>query len=329
MISALYVEEAVREHPRTLRLQSRFADVPHIVCQSYGEVFNRRGQDFRTQKKHPALILAEKRGRHVLPTPPGYGIGGRANYYFSHILNCLYDCRYCFLQGLYQSANYVFFINFEDFQSHIDLRLADHAREDAVYFFSGYDGDSFALESLTGFIGEHLEFFRHRPRALLELRTKSLRAKDLLKHAPLSNVVVAFSLTPAIISRTYEIGVPPLAKRLQVMGRLARQGWPIGLRFDPIIGHEGCEKHYDELFDQVFEELDPRQIHSVSLGLMRFPRAMHRQMARLYPEEPLLAANLTEADGQITCDAQDHIVDRLSERLQQRHVPKERIFACS
>ena len=35
----------------------------------------------------------------VHPVPATYGIGGDENYYFSHMLNCLYDCRYCFLQG--------------------------------------------------------------------------------------------------------------------------------------------------------------------------------------------------------------------------------------
>lgn len=143
MISALYMEEAVRNHPRTRRLQARFPGVPHIVCERYGEIFNKSGQDFRLQKRAPALILAEKQGAHVLPTPPGYGIGGRANYYFSHILNCLYDCRYCFLQGLYQSAHYVFFLNFEDSQSEIDRLLAAHPEENSITFFP----DTMAIRS--------------------------------------------------------------------------------------------------------------------------------------------------------------------------------------
>ena len=191
----------MRQHARTQALQERFPDVPHIVCQHYGQVFNRHGQDFRMQKQRPALILAEKRDRKVLPAPPGYGIGGEANYYFSHILNCLYDCRYCFLQGLYQSANYVFFLNYEDFQEQIDAVLEQHPGKESVYFFSGYDGDSFALETLTGFVGQHLDFFRARPRAVLELRTKSLKAGDLLQHEPFANAVVAFSLTPDPVSR--------------------------------------------------------------------------------------------------------------------------------
>ena len=78
-----------------------------------------------------------------MPTPPDYGLGADRHYYFSHMLNCLYDCRYCFLQGMYQSANYVLFVNFEDFQS--DIRSIAEANPDQQhFFFSGYDCDSLA-----------------------------------------------------------------------------------------------------------------------------------------------------------------------------------------
>lgn len=328
MISALYMEEAVCDHPRTRRLRSRFPNIPHIVCDRYGEVFNRRGQDFRIQKKRPALILARKHQGHVLPTPPGYGIGGTANYYFSHVLNCLYDCRYCFLQGLYQSANYVLFVNYEDFQAEMDLLLQKHGPEKKVYFFSGYDGDSFALESLSEFVSDHLDFFRDRPRAVLELRSKSLQAKKLESLDPIPNVVVAFSLTPDPVSEAYEHGVPPLPRRLALMERLAERGWPIGLRFDPLIAHEGFEAHYHTLLETVFEHLSPTAVHSASLGLMRFPRAMHKKMARLYPEEPLLAANLQESDGQVTNPRAQQFLASFQAQL-EHHLPRERIFPCT
>ncbi len=327
MISALYMEEAVRNHPRTRRLQARFPGVPHIVCERYGEIFNKSGQDFRLQKRAPALILAEKQGAHVLPTPPGYGIGGRANYYFSHILNCLYDCRYCFLQGLYQSAHYVFFLNFEDSQSEIDRLLAAHPEENSITFFSGYDGDSFALESLTGFVAAHLDFFRHRPRAVLELRTKSLQARKLEKVDPLPNVVAAFSLTPEPVSRACEHGVPPLERRLALMVRLARHGWPIGLRFDPIIAHQGSAHHYETLLAEVFRHLTAEQIHSVSLGLMRFPRKMQKKLARLYPEEPLLAAADLDGSAQVSSAQGVDLLERVATRVRE-HVPEERVFVC-
>ena len=119
MIETIYIETEIRSHPRTESILSRFSRARIVECERYGEVFNPKKQNFRLQKMKPALILARKHGNFILDAPEGFGIGGRKNYYFSHMLNCIYDCRYCFLQGMYRSANYVLFVNYEDFQNEI------------------------------------------------------------------------------------------------------------------------------------------------------------------------------------------------------------------
>ena len=117
MFSAIYIEEEVRDWHRVQEIIQPFADTPKIICERYGEIFNNTNQNFRIQKKAPALILAKKYGNLVLPSPGGYGFEGGKSFYFSHMLNCIYDCRYCFLQGMYRSANYVLFVNYDDFES--------------------------------------------------------------------------------------------------------------------------------------------------------------------------------------------------------------------
>ena len=64
--------------------------------------------------------------------------------------NCLYDCDYCFLQGLYSSANYVLFVNYEDFFEHISHTIEKN-KNDSQMFFSGYDCDSLAFDKISGF----------------------------------------------------------------------------------------------------------------------------------------------------------------------------------
>lgn len=298
MIDVVYYETDVAEHPRTSLLRERFPRADWIECSRYGEVFNRRGQSFRLQKKRPSLILARKHGNFVLETPKGYGIGDPRNYYFSHMLNCVYDCRYCFLQGMYQSAHYVLFVNFEDFEAAIDERIAE--AESPACFFSGYDCDSLAMESTTGFVNHILPWFEARPSARMELRTKSLQADRLLKRAPLANVVVAFSLTPEAVSAAHEHKVPPLERRLRLLGQLARHGWPIGLRFDPLIYQDGYRGAYRELFRQVRDQVDGASLHSASLGVLRFPRSMFDSIVRQYPEEPLLAVPEKNPQGMVS-----------------------------
>jgi len=119
MIGLIYVEEAVAAHPLTLQILARYPRAVQVPIERYGEVFNRKSQNFRLQKHRPALILAHKHGERVLPAPEGYGVGGSRNHYFSHMLNCVYDCRYCFLQGMFRSAHYVLFVNYESFQDDI------------------------------------------------------------------------------------------------------------------------------------------------------------------------------------------------------------------
>src|SRR5690242_7321922 len=118
-MNIVYIENEIVNHPRTQRILQKIKPTHVIEYNHYKEVFNPKSQNFRIQKQEPALILAEKKGARVFQSPPGFGIGGQLNYYFSHMLNCLYDCRYCFLQGMYSSANYVVFVNFEDFMQDI------------------------------------------------------------------------------------------------------------------------------------------------------------------------------------------------------------------
>jgi spore photoproduct lyase len=324
VIDTIYVEEDLQGHPRAREICARFPNAVRVPIERYGEVFNKNQQNFRLQKKKPSLVLARKHGRTLLPAP--YGIGGRHNYYFSHILNCLYDCRYCFLQGMYRSAHYVVFVNFEDFKDQMVETLALCPEED-VYFFSGYDGDSLALDSVTSFVHEFLPFFGSHRRAILELRTKSVAIRPLLARDPIPNCIVAFSFTPESASALLEHGVPGNASRIEAASHLAERGWKVGLRFDPLLYTPTCREHYRRLFADVFASLPVGAIHSVSLGPFRLPRDYFQRMVKLYPEERLFAGPLDERNGMVSYrrelekDMETFCLEALHD-----HVAKERVF---
>jgi spore photoproduct lyase len=63
MFSAIYYENDVKGFPLTESVLQRFVDIPQIPIQRYGEIFNRKSQNFRLQKIKPALILARKHDR--------------------------------------------------------------------------------------------------------------------------------------------------------------------------------------------------------------------------------------------------------------------------
>lgn len=329
MFSAIYVENNIREHPRSRRLLERFAHVPVIAIDRYGEIFNRKGQNFRLQKQNPALILAEKYHKFVLPAPQSYGLGGEHNYYFSHMLNCIYDCRYCFLQGMYRSAHYLLFVNYEDFQHDIERTIERHAGE-TCYFYSGYDCDSLAMEPVTNFVEQFLPLFEKNKTALLELRTKSTQIRALLEKPALENCIVAFSFTPENISRQLEHRVPALHKRIAAIKKLQRHGWRVGLRFDPLIYEDRFSDNYRDLFSMIFREIDASALHSVSLGVFRLPESYFRSMQKLYPNEKLFAARITRRNAMASyAETLEKDLIAQCEKLLLEHIPAAIYHPCS
>lgn len=323
----IYVEEEILSHPRALQIQSRFPDAEVVPCARYGEIFNRRAQHFRLQKRLPSLILARKHRSFVQEAPAGYGFAGARNFLFSHMHNCIYDCRYCFLQGMYRSAHYVVFINYEDFQWAIEARLRESANGES-WFFSGFECDSLALEPVTRFAASFVPFFARFPRGRLELRTKSTQIKSLLDMEAVPNVVVAFSFTPEEVQAAMEHLTPAVDRRIGAMKRLQERGWRLGLRFDPLIYNEDYRGQYRRLYEAVFAAVRLESLHSVSLGPFRLPPDVFRAMLRLYPEAPLFAAPLTEDHGGpvgYRRDLEEEMTEFCRTEL-LRYVPREIFF---
>ena len=188
MSKRIYIEEGCASLPRVQRFLDQYPNAEVITCNHYKAVFNpKSSQNFRQQKQKPAYIIAQKQGKRVHTTPESFGIGSHHNFYFSHLLNCPYDCRYCFLQGMYSSANYVWFVNYEDYMQ--DIAVIAKQNTDS-YFFSGYDGDSLALEKQTGFLNAFIPFFQTLTNATMEVRTKSANVEALLNFHLLSILCV-------------------------------------------------------------------------------------------------------------------------------------------
>ena len=275
MIETIYIEHQVAENSVTKRILEKLKPKNIVSCNHYKEIFNLKRQNFRVQKNKPSMILAKKINNFLLETPKTFTIGGKKNYYFSHMYNCIFDCQYCYLQGMFNSANYVIFVNFESFIREIKKKLKENPEED-VYFFSGYDCDSLALEKTTNFANYFMKFFKKFSRGFLELRTKSCQIQQFLKMNPLENIIFAWSLNPDQIIIKYEHKTPNLKKRLDSIISMQKRSWNIGLRFDPIIFDKDFEKVYDNFFDYVFQRLDIKLIHSVTLGNFRLPNSYRK-----------------------------------------------------
>lgn len=327
MIDTIYIEKGAEQYRKSDEVLARFPRANVIHCNHYKEVFNPAGQSFRLQKKKPALILAQQTGKFIHPIPESYGVGGKHNFYFSHLLNCLYDCRYCFLQGMYPSANYLLFVNFDDFKEEIS-RITKLSTEPS-WFFSGYDCDSLALESVTGFANDFLPFFRKLSNAWIELRTKSIAIQSLQINEPMERAVIAFSFTPEEISSQIEHGVPSVKSRITAMQKIAELGWRVGLRIDPILDCVDFEKRYSNLFRNIFEKVPEHAIHSVSMGAFRMPKGFYKKIEKQYPEEALFAGSFHAENGSIGyLKETESRLKQSCKRLLTEWIDPQRVFSC-
>ncbi len=277
MIDTIYIEEEVKEELRTQRLCEKFPHATKISCQRFSEIFNRRCQSFVLQKQKPSLIVAKKYGNCLLPLPEAHALSSRKSFYFSTVYNCPFACSYCFLQGFFQSAHFLSFVNFEEYFDQIQKKIKEHAM-DRLYFCAAYETDPLATEFFSSFLEEFLPFFEGCKNSFFELRTKCANITPLLKRKSIENCLVAFSLNPSLLIQTLEKKSSSLEQRIEAISHLQEEGWPIGLRFDPLFFFEGFEEEYGTLFSSLFAAIDRKKIHSATLGTLRFPKDVYKNI---------------------------------------------------
>ena len=106
------------------------------------------------------LILAKKPPPFLYPVSdmvqgnhlPGF-------FYTTPMLNCLYNCDYCFLQGMYPSGNIVIFVNQNDLQESITKQIAQNEISELLTTISvSYNTDLLAMEHLIPLTKSWIEF---------------------------------------------------------------------------------------------------------------------------------------------------------------------------
>jgi spore photoproduct lyase len=267
--SHLYIEKEAWCYSATQTICERFSHAQHITINHYKDVFNRRNQDLRLQKQNRKLILALKRppylyaGSHLIQD-----FGFKHYLYAPIMMNCLYDCDYCILQGMYQSGNIVFFVNIEDYL-HEAHRLCGGEKK---HLSISYDTDLLAFEGIYPITHRWIESMRSCPNVMIEVRTKSANYRTLSDIAAPKNVILSWTLSPEIVIQRYEHYSASLQQRITSVQNALDGGWQVRLCFDPIVDlpFEEFESLYASFFETVFSVLDAHRIHDVALGLLRF-----------------------------------------------------------
>ncbi|MCR4777156.1 MAG: radical SAM protein [Saccharofermentans sp.] len=318
--SHVYVEEKARRFPLTGEILKRCKDSVVIPVEHYKDIFDRPRQDTQAQKRSPALILAVREGARIFKGAPVCQSFGQRNFYYSSsVMNCLFDCEYCYLRGMYPSSNIVVFVNFEDYEEDV----AGFLKEGPLYVCASYDTDLIALDGLTGLAGKWISLAKQSSGLLVELRTKA--APPVLENVP--NVIYAFTVSPDEIVRRYEKNTPSADDRLKAAARALEAGCNVRLCFDPMILTDGWRDLYGGFADHAADIVDFSKLTDVSVGCFRISKEYLSSMRKKCLDSaiawyPYVIRNgVAQYEEDTDRQMQEFMCGRLS-----RYIAEEKIF---
>jgi len=291
----LYVEEDAFDLLTAKKLLTRFSRATVVPINNYKEVFNRPRQRWADQRASLKLIIAKRHSDFLYEGSqfvPRFGMT-RA-YYNTLVLNCLYGCEYCYLQGMFPSANLVVFANNGDFISQTEQRIRD---EGSLYLCISYDTDLLALEELLGYCAEWIECARAHPELTIEIRTKSGNFSRIAHVATTPNVILAWTISPDEVIERHEHRTPSLRSRLKAMREAIRLGWNVRLCLDPVIQFHDWQASYQRAVEMTFEAVRGEDLYDVSIGTFRMNSTHLRSMQNHAPASVLLHYPYDVNDG--------------------------------
>ncbi len=322
----VYVERSARDYPLTRDVLSRLSS-PHVTeIDDANAFFKRPGQDFALQKRAPKLILARKRGTYLYRGNERIASFGaeRALFYTDIVRNCLFDCDYCFLQGMHPSANILLNVNIEDYLEAVTTHMTRYGE---LYLSISYLSDLLGFERHFGLVRRWIEASRNIRGVEIEVRTKSDGFSTLHDVAPHKGVILTWSLSPDALARGHEAGTGGFAQRLFDARRAALRGWRVRLCFDPVIVAESWRDDYRRAVEEVFRRMPHDGIEAVSFGVFRMHPDFLRRM-RVFRRESILENGVIDREGvaSYAAEIREEVFAFMTDLL-ARELPRERIHA--
>lgn len=330
--SHIYIEEGLLRDRECLRVLERFPKAVYIPIRHYKDVFNRKKQNRSLQEKSRKLILARKEGQRIYKGAPVCQDFSEAHFYYSSLLmNCPFHCAYCYLRGMYPSANLVLFLNLNDYFTDCRALLSEKG---SLYLCISYDTDLIAMEEVYPYVERFLSFLEEEKKLLIEVRTKAGGEGFFRRIETLSvpedvkrRMIFAFTLSPVEIVEEAEQGSAGLMGRIVAVKRAIKEGFRVRLCFDPMIYHTDWKNIYRRFLDLVFREIPLEKVYDISVGSFRISESYLKAMERACPDSPHTFFPYENTNGfyHYPKDLLEEMEGFLLSRIEEQF-PKERIF---
>lgn len=315
----IYVEKNALNNPNAKSIIKKINPVNIIEIDHYKDIFCRKNQSYCLQKENQKIILALKQDSYIYPGAPVCQSFNNINFYYSScIMNCVCNCEYCYLKGMYPSGNLVIFVNLDDYFKEI--------KDGNKYICVSYDTDLFPLEKYTSYIEKWLNFIENQENIKIEIRTK-IKNLDVWKYKPISNAIFAFSLSPKEIIERFEHKTSKLSARLDNIAQAQKNGFTTRLCIDPIIYTTNWKNQYSNLIDQIVDSIDMNKILDISVGSFRISQTYLKNMRKQDKCGQIVNFPFKNINGyyqyqeEIQKDMEAFVCTQL-----QKYVDKDRIF---
>jgi hypothetical protein len=198
-------------------------------------------------------------------------------------VGCPFDCTYC---------PYTSFVCVRlDVESFVE-RVTELAlvRRSQLLFKLNNRSDTLGLEPEYNLAPALVERFAELDGRYLLLYSKGVEIDSLVELDHRRKTIASFTLTPEPIATLLETGAPQLSARLAAITRLAQAGYPIRVRFSPIVPLRGWRDAYSDLVSRLLDAATPELITLWTLSMIDFERLDGIVPPERLDEEALAAA---------------------------------------
>lgn len=162
-----------------------------------------------------------------------------------------------------------------------------------ITFYASNYADLLATENISHFHENFLPFCESLPNnVLIETRTKSANITTLIDHtknlnwkSPTQKMEIAFSLSPRIIAKKYELWTAALDEKLNAINQLLEKWFRVGLRFLPLLPIKDFQPIYSEFLDEVIKKIDTNKISSIAIAPLIFNQWDYNILIKKYKND--------------------------------------------
>lgn len=284
----IYLDPQVKHLPVTKRILKKYPKLP------VHHVEHRRDIKFPQNHTHAKkqLYIARHQGQ-AIKTCQGMGDYVCCQYHtIALVSDCHLECTYCILQDYLKNNPVItMYANVDEIFEQIASQLSKNP-DKILRVGTGELSDSLALDHITEFSRDLVEFANNHKNVVLELKTKTANIKNLLDLKHQGNVVISWSVNPQSYIQREEHKCDSLKDRLNAARLCADKGYPIGFHLDPLLYFDDWEQEYEQLIDQIAGLFEGKEISWVSVGSLRFTPGLKKITQERFPKSTIMTAEM-------------------------------------